>query len=257
MIRVLGCLLLGLVWACLHPALASAAETAHATSPAQTQSTPRDETPTREALEDPRLFVGLDGRIVSRETRSGAPAEYGTSLQWTAHGTIVLARWLGFRTSGGMERVSVELRDGALGVPGSVTTTPTLRGPRVVVELEPRWAVLPRLDLFATLGAAWQRFTLAPLSMSDPTPLSISQRSGVLVEYPLHLGVSYQVLPRLVSVSLTAGILVTGSQTGALFDSRAGANQSVRQDTGELVRVSALPEFGNAFSTGISLDLLL
>lgn len=231
----------------VSPARASA-EPAAARSPAADSSSDRAGRP-----ETRRLELGLDFGGVHRPSASGGVA-YDTGLRWSGHGTVVLLQNLGARLTGGMEYHALSIERGALGAAGPATGEPRISGPHVLGQLQPMLEVAPRLDAYALVGIGWQRFTADSVTLGNPTPLTISERSGVVVELPLALGARYAVLRDRMALALTFAISAPLSQSGALFDAGAGASQSLRQDTGELVRVEALPHFESATSACLSLD---
>jgi hypothetical protein len=210
--------------------------------------------PVGAAQAEPRkLELGLEVGGVSRPSR-GQGVQYALGPMWAGHATIVLLENLGFRLSGGMTYHDVEITRGALGVAGATEGEPSIRGPRVVGQLQPMLQLAPRIDAFALVGIGWQRFTANSISIAEPTPLRVSERSGVLVELPIAVGARYAVLRERMALALTFGFAAPLTESGALFDADAGTSQSLRQDTGELVRVDALPHFAGALSGSVSLD---
>lgn len=200
-----------------------------------------------------KLELGVDVGAVRRPS-AGAGVDYETGLRWSGHGTIVLLPNLGARLTGGMEYHALSIEPGALGAEGPATGEPNISGPHVLGQLQPMLELAPGLDGYALVGIGWQRFTADSVTLGEPTPLTIAERSGVLVELPLAVGARYAVLRDRMALALTFAFSAPLSQSGSLFDAGAGASQSLRQDTGELVRVDALPHFESATSASLSLD---
>jgi hypothetical protein len=155
-----------------------------------------------------------------------------------------------------MAHLDAKPESGAFGVAGQPASTPTLSGPRVALELLPHLDLNESFELFAAAGAAWQRWTAPAFDVGEPTPLRTSERSGVLVEFPVSVGARLLFLERRLGLSLSMGALIAGPQSGALFDSGAGAGQALRQDTGVLVKVAAMPKFSSAVFGGLHFDVI-
>lgn len=211
------------------------------------------EKPDGDRPEPPKLELGAGAGIAERTSKQ-RNVSYAPGLVWSGHATVVVLPYLGFRISGGMEYHAVHLDPGALGVAGDNETTPTIRGPHVVAQLQPMIRLMPSWEAFALAGIAWQRFTASTISVGEPSPLLVSSRSGVVVELPFGIGTRYAFIPERMALSLLLSMSTPISDSGDLFNSRAGTSQSLRQDTGELVRVAALPSFGTTFGVGASVD---
>jgi hypothetical protein len=203
------------------------------------------------------LELGAGLGVGQRFTSGNQGVEYGPSLVWDVHATVLLLPWLGLKTAGGMEYLEARVAPGALGVAGSAATDPAVFGPRVALTLEPRLPLGCQLELLGSVGVGWQRLTAEAFRIVEPTPLLVSERTGVLVEVPLQIGARVLVWPGRLGVSLSGQFTPVLSQSGALFEGSAGAAQTLRQDTGQLERVTAFPEITSSFSTGISVDILL
>ncbi len=204
----------------------------------------------------PELELGAGGGLLSRGDGS-AVVDYGPSVRWSVHGSLRVRRWLGIRLTGGMEYLSASVPRGSLGVEGDAASDPSLMGPHVVLELQPVWQLNQSLDLFSLVGVGWQRFETEAFAVREPTPLLVNERTGVVVELPVSLGGRLALGRSGFGVSLTAALAIPLMQTGALFDSDAGAAQSVRQDTGLLTRVDAFQHFGPAYGGTLAFDLQL
>jgi len=76
------------------------------------------------------------------------------------------------------------------------------------------------------------------------------------VEFPISIGGRLLLASRRVGLSLSIGTLIAGPQSGSLFESGAGAGQALRQDTGTIARVAAMPEFSTALFGGIHVDAI-
>jgi hypothetical protein len=199
-----------------------------------------------------KLELGLDAGAAHRPSSDDA-VSYQPGIWWSGHATVVLLENLGVRLTGGMEYHAIDIEQGTL-ASGPVEGQPRMSGPHVKGQLQPMLRLTPRFDIFALLGVGWQRFTANAIGIGEPSPLLVSRRSGVLVELPLAIGARYAVLRERMAVGLSFCFTAPMTQTGALFDSNAGTNQSLRQDTGELVRVGGLPHFESALSAGLSFD---
>lgn len=195
--------------------------------------------------------LGVEQRSMTRDS-----VEVSPSLSWTVHANVLLFPWLGIRTEGGMEYLHTTLGQGATGVAGEALGSSMLSGPRVVASLQPSYWLAPRWQLFARAGVGWQRLVSESIEVGQPTPLTISERTGVIVEFPASIGAGYVALPDWLLISADVGVRVAGPQSGALFESGAGANQSLRQDTGELVHVAAFPTFGSGLFARMSVDVV-
>ncbi len=212
-------------------------------------------TPVDSELTHPTSVAVGAGAVVRQWGSANSRVDYGPSLGWRVHATVVLLPWLGLHTAGGMDYLQGEVRDGALRQPGVAEEDPSIAGPRISVELQPSHVLAPRLTLFGRLGAAWFRPAVEAFELDDPSHLIVSRRSGVVVEFPLGVGARYDLLEGRLGLTADASFSLAGSQSGDLFDSGAGTSQSVRQDTGELARVGPFPKFTSALGAGLSLEL--
>jgi hypothetical protein len=165
-----------------------------------------------------------------------------------------MAPWFGLHLGGGMEYHQVEVEPGALGPSGAATEQPTLVGPHVVVQAQPMWPLSERFELFGRVGLGWQRFSASPIPLGRPTPLIVSERAGVLIELPVGIGLRCALWRDRIAIAALAGVDIVLSHSGALFDARTGASQSVRQDTGTVIYVDAFPAPRAAINGGIGLQ---
>ncbi|MEM1029824.1 MAG: hypothetical protein AAGN82_05705 [Myxococcota bacterium] len=120
-------------------------------------------------------------------------------------------------------------------------------------KLAPTWEVTPRLRLWGSFGVGWGRFEFRSLALEEgTTTFSVNERDSVFIEFPIGLGLSYDVIDRWLAVGYEAtGAPVTG-QTGTAHE----AVQAVDGD-GNLRDVGPVGAIEASFVQSLSLTVIL
>jgi hypothetical protein len=200
----------------------------------------------------PKVEVGIDAGVVSRPSK-GDLVHYGVGWGVGGHARVDLLKGLAARVHARIERNSVTLDDGALGLPsGTRYDAPSFQRVVLGFTLEPTWTPLPRLDVWLGLGLGWGRTTEGRLYASGAESVTLPIRSAVFVEFPASIGVRYQVIPRFIVVNLIGSASLVTNQSGGLEDVYATPGRS-----GLLVNVGAFPAFQTSFAALAGVGVLL
>ncbi len=234
------------------------ADASHSSQPAALPAIPDNPLPPPELSPQPayQLVVGAGAGVVHRPA-TGERVKYLPGPLLGGFGNIVLLDWLGIKLGAGLEYHTAELSDDALGL-NEYGSDVALRGLRMSVELVPRLSLNQQLDGWLAVGAGWARFEADALQLEtmDATDVFLSDKAGVMIEYPASLGLTWLASGR-IGVSLSASFILSTAQTGELFEAEHGNRQALRQDTGSIVNVSGFPEFNHALQTQLTIDLFL
>lgn len=167
-----------------------------------------------------------------------APQSYDAGFTWGAFARVDVWRFLGARVSYLNSRHSV---DGAPTVDGSVRGAyPTLQSYSFRATLEPTWApsfAAEQLRLFGVLGVGWGKTRIEHIEDDDGAHHLTSVRAGVFLEYPLGLGVSYDLLDGWLSLGALYTFALHSRTTGPIHQEARGVSQG-----GERVNIAGLPE---------------
>jgi hypothetical protein len=122
---------------------------------------------------------------------------------------------------------------------------PNLRELALAGAVELRKHVTPGLAVWGGGGVAWTRLSMSKFKLEQPWPAAVETRSGVTLELPLHVGVSYAlgrpVQPLELAVTVEFRYSPVLSTSGDLFAPKVGHGESVRDDTGGRVEIGGMP----------------
>ena len=207
-----------------------------------------------------KVLLGPEAGVVFRSSQDDR-VSYAAGFAWGVHARVELLPWLGFRAGYLVSRHPADIEDDALGNPNTRYSSPTLSVHHIAGRIEPTWVATDELRLFASLGIGWSRITAETIDLSPAAPalgtaggteLEVRKQTGVMLEYPLGLGASYDVVPRWVALSLALWAAPLSNQTGDAFES----TQTVDQD-GMLTSVQGLPKFAATFGGTLGLSIIL
>lgn len=191
-----------------------------------------------------RVRVGLNGGVASRPAKSSV-ATYEPGITWGGHVGIGVLPWLAARATSQVTSHGVSAHDGAWGLSNPGRDIPNLRELALAGALELRKQVAPRLAVWGGGGVAWTRLSMSKFLLEEPWPAAVETRHSVTLELPLHVGVSYAlgrpVRPLELAVTVEFRFSPVLTSSGQLFDPDAGANESVRSDTGARVEIGGMP----------------
>lgn len=193
------------------------------------------------------LEIGPDIAVVALPASTNAEAK-GTSarfypaLGFALHLNIELMRHLRFTAYVVDSRHGMSLPPGALGPPGEITDA-AVHTFRFGTRFSPTLPLTERARLWATAGVGWGRLEFSRMTVAEAghDPFTIRERAVAVVELPLGVGASFEVVPRWLSVQLELtyafelGQYGTG-QEGAQAIDAAGKKRSI----GSLPRLDGL-----------------
>lgn len=146
----------------------------------------------------------------------------------------------------------VVIPGGALG-PTDVITSPPVETYAFGARVSPRltWG---RLSAWVTAGAGWGRleFRRMTATTASGATYTVRERSGSFVELPLGLGVSFELVPRWISIELQSTAAFVIGQRGNAFEDLQAVDAA-----GHLRDVGPLPLMDASLLQTIGLSLLL
>ncbi len=195
------------------------------------------------------VLVGPDFGVTARSSGRD-DVTYAPGFTWGGHVRAELLPFLGFRAWFTQTKHAVDVKNGALGLSGHQIDQPDMTIGVIGATLEPTWVVTPRLRLWLGLGLGWSRLT-APIPTITPNVV-VARRKGVFLEWTACLAGSFEVIPDWLAVSLSVAGGTTSNQTGDVFDSAQGIDQ-----TGVKVTMDGYPQIESTASALLGLDVIL
>jgi len=197
--------------------------------------------------------VGLGAGVTSRPASQSGGVSFGLGRTVSAHARVDLRDWLGARLTAQWEWVSVNLSEGALGLPpGTTYTEPDLKRVYLGASLEPTLHATERLALWLGVGIGWGRTTADPLYTQGAEQVTLPIRSAVFLEVPLSLGLRYEVIPDWLVVNLSGKVGFLSDQSGNLENPYNTPGAS-----GKPVTAGGFPELGTSFGVLAGVGCLL
>lgn len=188
--------------------------------------------------------IGPDFGVWSRSAKDDS-ASYGAAFAYGAHARVEILPVLGFSIYASNAHHEVTVEDSAV-------DQPALQVFQMGARLEPTWPVLPTLRLWLGLGVAWGRAAADAPTVDGIQDSSMADRSGVFLEYSAALGGTYDVIPNWLALSLSVSGGVMANQSGDLFDDTQAID-----NTGQMSRLSGLPEMESGFSALLGVGMIL
>ena len=258
----------GKAWAVVAAVTLGSIGTAHADTKAETPdkapektAAPELEKPARPPLppEQPsvplpwerHVEVGADLLYLSRPT--GGPVHLDATLGWGAHLNWQLVKHLRFTFYFDAAHHPVQLAPGSLGL-ASIITSDSVNTYMFGVRFSPSLAFTPRLRGWLTAGFGWGRFEFPRMKAQDPgqAAFSIPDRSAYVAEVPLGLGLSFDIIPRWLSLQAEFTAAPLFGQVGtAVVPSQAIDAEGKKRTVGPL------PDLDVSLVQAIGLSLLL
>jgi hypothetical protein len=175
-----------------------------------------------------RLELGGDVAFVSRPF-AGALAtsrvRYQPAVGWGLHLAWPATEWLRIQAYFVDAHHDLVIPQGALatGAPGSISAAATVEAAAVPTfvfgaKVAPTLAFGSRLRAWLSAGVGWGRFEFPSMVVTEPRGqrYEIREREGVVVEFPLGIGASFDVIPRWLAVVYEAsGAPITGQSGDA------------------------------------------
>lgn len=206
---------------------------------------------------DRLLDVGGDFVLIARPATGDAQGRPSGVRYQPATGFGVHLRWPllthlhieGYFTDCHMP---VVIPDGALG-PTDTITSPPVETYAFGARLSPR-LVWGRLTAWVTAGAGWGRLELRRMTATTASgaTYTVRERSGSFVELPLGLGVSWEIVPRWISIDFQATAAFVVGQRGNAFEDFQAVDAA-----GHVRNIGPLPLMDASLLQTIGLSLLL
>ena len=197
------------------------------------------------------IEVGADLLYLSRPTGGlvhlDATVGYGAHLDWQ------LVRHLRFTFYLEGARHPVQLGKGALRLPGYVTSD-AVNTYMFGVRFSPSIAFSPRLRGWLTAGFGWGRFEFPRMNAQDPgqAVFTIPERSEYVAELPLGVGLSFDLIPRWLSLRAEFTAAPLFGQVGTAVITSQAIDAEGKKRT-----IGALPDLHVSIVQSLGLSLLL
>jgi hypothetical protein len=197
------------------------------------------------------IDVGADLLFLARPTSS--PVHLGAALGYGAHLNWELVRHLRFTFYIEGARHPVTLAPGALGQPGLITSA-SVSTYMFGTRFSPALDITPRLRAWLTAGFGWGRFSYPRMTSRDPgqAAFSIPARSAYVVEIPMGVGLSFELIPRWLSLQAE----LTGAPIVAQEGTAVAPSQAI-DAAGKKRAIGSLPQIDASIVQSIGLSLLL
>jgi len=202
--------------------------------------------------DDPKgqLQIGPDFGLIARPAKDDAAGiSYGTGIAYGAHAQILTAPWLRFSLYYLRARQPVTMPAGSL-LPGTaVEGDPHLGSYVLGARIQPTLNLGQRLHLWANAGAGWGKVTVPAMKLTQGADsMRVGPRDGVLVEIPVGVGGSFDIIRRWLAVSIDATYAFSMKQSGDAY-----REAQVVDAKGEMLHVGPMPKLGSAVTGTISL----
>jgi hypothetical protein len=252
----------GKAWAVLMAVTLGSIGTAHADTKSPTKTAaPEPEKPARPPLppEPPsvplpwerHIEVGADLLYLSRPT--GGLVHLDATLGWGAHLNWELVKHLRFTFYLDAARHPVQLALGALGINSKITSD-RVNTYMFGVRFSPSLAFTPRLRGWVTAGFGWGRFEFPRMTAQDPGQAAymLPDRSAYVAEVPLGLGLSFDIIPRWLSLQAEFTAAPLFGQVGTAVVTSQAVDAMGKKRT-----LGALPDLDVSLVQSIGFSLLL
>ncbi len=180
---------------------------------------------------EPRLEVGGAFAFVLRPFANAVAPDTGISYK-PAPGWGVVLRWriydwIAIHPYFIDSHHRLDIPAGALATDASDSIAPdaTIQTNSVTTfsfgaKLAPTWEIIPRLRVWAAVGIGWGRFEFPTMTLTEgDNSYVVEDREGVFVEFPMGLGISYDVIDRWLAVGYEATAAPITGQTGNAHES--------------------------------------
>jgi hypothetical protein len=204
------------------------------------------------------LELGADVAFVALPASADAegratPIRFDPAFGFALHLNIDVFRYLRFTTYLVDSRHTMSLPPGSLGQPGTIEDA-RVHTFRFGARASPSLPLTERVRLWATAGMGWGQLEFSRMTITDPSknPFTIRERADAVLELPLGIGASFEVIPRWLSVQLEV--------TYAFDLGQEGTGQSEAQaidDAGKKRRIGGLPRLSGLLVQTLGVSLLL
>lgn len=174
-----------------------------------------------------QLEVGPLMGVVNRGTKQNpdkiayeAAFAYGLQLR------IRAASWLRVSARYQVAHHDIELPPLALGTGASRIVSDPARTNSLAAFFHPTWSPMHRLHVMGVFGIGWTKIDVPPLELDPPNGANVRNRGGVLVETPVGLSASVDVIEGWMSAGYDGTYSPAFLQTGGMYNSDPYVNKS-------------------------------
>jgi len=210
-----------------------------------------------------RLEIGADAALISRPfaTTKAENIRYDTAIGWGIHVNWKLVSWLRFHTYFVDAHHDLRIPPGAFASDAansvsssSAVSDATVRTFAFGAKLAPTWQFTSRARAWISAGIGWGRLNFPNMTVTEPAGESydIRERDASFVEFPIGVGIAYDVWPRWITIQYAASGAPVIGQSGSAHE----PFQAVDAD-GQLRDVAALGAFDASFVQTLGLSLIL
>lgn len=197
-----------------------------------------------------QVQIGPDFGFIARSAQSnGAGIAYEPGFVYGVHAQVLAAPWMRFSVYYLRADQPLTIPTGALRA-NTVAPDDLHVGSYVLcARLQPTLNLGSRFHLWANAGAGWGTITAPAFELKEgSTTMRVGSRSGVLVEVPVGLGGSFDIIERWLSVSLDATYAFLLEQSGDMY-----RDAQVVDSEGSMLHVGPMPKLGPAMTATLSL----
>lgn len=197
-----------------------------------------------------QVQIGPDFGLIERPARANdASIAYEPGIAYGAHAQILTAPWLRFSVYYLRAQQPLTVPDGSLRAGTTVEGGKHLSSYVLGARVQPTLNLGSRLHLWANAGAGWGKVSVPALDLEDASgSMRVAERDGVLVEIPLGLGGSFDIIERWLAISVDATYAFALQQSGDVY--RAA---QVIDAKGAMTQVGPMPKLDSAMTATISL----
>ena len=191
---------------------------------------------------------GLDAAGLSTPVRLRPAPGWGIHLGWR------VLRYLHFSGYFIGAAHTLSLPEGSFGVAGAITSKDAVHTYVFGARAMPTYPFTDRLRMWLSAGAGWGKISYPRLQVTEGAhrPFPIHERDAFIVELPVGVGMTYEIIPRWLNLELSVtGAFLLSQQGDALEKSQAVDH------AGKKRAVGAAPELDGSFVQTIGFSLIL
>lgn len=222
-----------------------------------------DEAPGESPAWTRRLEIGAGAALVSRPfaTTKADNIRYDSAIGWGIHVNWNLVSWLRLHTYFVDAHHDLRIPAGSLTTSQINSVSPTASVSDTTAKtfvfgakVAPTWNFSGRARGWISAGVGWGRVQFPTMTVTEPNGVSfvVRERDSSLVEFPIGIGVAYDVWPRWISIHYEASGAPVIGQAGTAHEPA----QAVDAD-GQLRDVAPFGAFDASFVQTLGVSLIL
>lgn len=174
-----------------------------------------------------QLELGPIAGVVARGTKQNPDSiGYGPAFLYGLQLRIRVAPWLRASARYQVAYHDIEIPPKSLGTGASNIVSDAARTNSVSAYFHPTWSPLERLHVMGVFGVGWTKIDVPPLKLDPPNGASVRSRGGVLVETPVGVSLSFDILRGWMSAGFDSTYSPAFLQTGGMYESDPYVNRS-------------------------------